>query len=194
MTGIKSTITKLSLAVVAMYGFSYALVPIYDTFCEITGLNGKTNEIAYVANDIKEDNRFVTVKFISNVANSAPLYFEPSVSEMTVQVGKPYNTHYVMKNNSSKQLHTTASPSVTPGKHAEYFKKIECFCFNQQTINAGEVKDLGIQFIIDNELPNDSGDIVLSYTMFDISNNIKETNKLWADHHITYHTKLSGHF
>jgi len=178
MTGIKSTITKLSLAVVAMYGFSYALVPIYDTFCEITGLNGKTNEIAYVANDIKEDNRFVTVKFISNVANSAPLYFEPSVSEMTVQVGKPYNTHYVMKNNSSKQLHTTASPSVTPGKHAEYFKKIECFCFNQQTINAGEVKDLGIQFIIDDELPNDSGDIVLSYTMFDISNNIKETNKL----------------
>ncbi|MBL6700315.1 MAG: cytochrome c oxidase assembly protein [Gammaproteobacteria bacterium] len=178
MTGIKSTITKLSLAVVAMYGFSYALVPIYDTFCEITGLNGKTNEVAYVANDIKEDNRFVTVKFISNVANSAPLYFEPSVSEMTVQVGKPYNTHYVMKNNSSKQLHTTASPSVTPGKHAEYFKKIECFCFNQQTINAGEVKDLGIQFIIDNELPNDSGDIVLSYTMFDISNNIKETNKL----------------
>ena len=178
MTGIKSTITKLSLAVVAMYGFSYALVPIYDTFCEITGLNGKTNEVAYVANDIKEDNRFVTVKFISNVANSAPLYFEPSVSEMTVQVGKPYNTHYVMKNNSSKQLHTTASPSVTPGKHAEYFKKIECFCINQQTINAGEVKDLGIQFIIDNELPNDSGDIVLSYTMFDISNNIKETNKL----------------
>ena len=178
MTGIKSTITKLSLAVVAMYGFSYALVPIYDTFCEITGLNGKTNEVAYVANDIKEDNRFVTVKFISNVANSAPLYFEPSVSEMTVQVGKAYNTHYVMKNNSSKQLHTTASPSVTPGKHAEYFKKIECFCFNQQTINAGEVKDLGIQFIIDNELPNDSGDIVLSYTMFDISNNIKETNKL----------------
>ena len=178
MTGIKSTITKLSLAVVAMYGFSYALVPIYDTFCEITGLNGKTNDVAYVANDIKEDNRFVTVKFISNVANSAPLYFEPSVSEMTVQVGKPYNTHYVMKNNSSKQLHTTASPSVTPGKHAEYFKKIECFCFNQQTINAGEVKDLGIQFIIDNQLPNDSGDIVLSYTMFDISNNIKETNKL----------------
>jgi len=178
MTGIKSTITKLSLAVVAMYGFSYALVPIYDTFCEITGLNGKTNDVAYVANDIKEDNRFVTVKFISNVANSAPLYFEPSVSEMTVQVGKPYNTHYVMKNNSSKQLHTTASSSVTPGKHAEYFKKIECFCFNQQTINAGEVKDLGIQFIIDNELPNDSGDIVLSYTMFDISNNIKETNKL----------------
>lgn len=178
MTGIKSTITKLSLAVVAMYGFSYALVPIYDTFCEITGLNGKTNEVAYVANDIKEDNRFITVKFISNVANSAPLYFEPSVSEMTVQVGKPYNTHYVMKNNSSKQLHTTASPSVTPGKHAEYFKKIECFCFNQQTINAGEVKDLGIQFIIDDEIPNDSGDIVLSYTMFDISNNIKETNKL----------------
>ena len=112
------------------------------------------------------------------MANSAPLDFEPSVTEMTVQVGKPYNTHYVMKNNSSKQLHTTASPSVTPGKHAEYFKKVECFCFEQQTINAGEVKDLGIQFIIDNDLPHASGDIILSYTMFDITDSVKETNRL----------------
>ena len=124
MSGIKSTITKLSLVVVAMYAFSYALVPIYDTFCEITGLNGKTNDVAYTENDINKEDRFVKVKFISNVANSAPLYFEPSVTEMTVQVGKPYNTHYVMKNNSSRQLHTTASPSVTPGKYAEYFKKM----------------------------------------------------------------------
>ena len=103
---------------------------------------------------------------------------KPSVTEMTVQVGKSYNTHYVMKNNSSKQLNTTASPSVTPGKHAEYFKKIECFCFEQQTINAGEVKDLGIQFIIDNDLPHASGDIILSYTMFDITDSVKETNRL----------------
>ena len=103
---------------------------------------------------------------------------KPSVTEMTVQVGKAYNTHYVMKNNSSKQLHTTASPSVTPGKHAEYFKKVECFCFEQQTINAGEIKDLGIQFIIDNDLPHASGDIILSYTMFDITDSVKETNRL----------------
>ena len=178
MSGIKSTITKLSLVVVAMYAFSYALVPIYDTFCEITGLNGKTNDVAYTDNDINKEDRFVKVKFISNVANSAPLYFEPSVTEMTVQVGKPYNTHYVMKNNSSRQLHTTASRSVTPGKYAEYFKKIECFCFNQQTINSGEVKDLGVQFIVDNDLPDNIGDIVLSYTMFDITNNISESNKL----------------
>ena len=178
MTGTKGTILKLSLVVVAMYGFSYALVPIYDKFCEITGLNGKTNEVAYIGNDIQKDNRFVTIKFISNVANSAPLDFEPSVTEMTVQVVKAYNTHYVMKNNSSKQLHTTASPSVTPGKHAEYFKKVECFCFEQQTINAGEVKDLGIQFIIDNDLPHASGDIILSYTMFDITDSVKETNRL----------------
>ena len=124
MKSIKSTITKLSLVVVAMYGFSYALVPIYDTFCEITGLNGKTNEVAYTGNDIQKENRFVKIKFISNVANSAPLYFEPAVTEMTVQVGKPYNTHYVMKNNSSKQLHTTASPSVTPENTRSILKKL----------------------------------------------------------------------
>ena len=66
MTGTKGTIVKLSLVVVAMYGFSYALVPIYDKFCEITGLNGKTNEVAYIGNDIQKDNRFVTIKFIIN--------------------------------------------------------------------------------------------------------------------------------
>ena len=179
MKGTNSTILKLSLVVVAMYGFSYALVPIYDTFCEITGLNGKTNSVAYTGNDIKKDNRFVKVKFISNVANSAPLYFEPVVTEMTVQVGKPYNTHYVMKNNSGRQLHTTASPSVTPGKLADHFKKIECFCFEQQTIKPGERVDLGIQFVIDNDLPNNVGDIVLSYTMFDITEKVvKEMSKL----------------
>ena len=84
MKSIKSTITKLSLVVVAMYGFSYALVPIYDTFCEITGLNGKTNEVAYTGNDIQKENRFVKIKFISNVANSAPLYFEPAVISQKV--------------------------------------------------------------------------------------------------------------
>tara|TARA_B100001057_G_scaffold142902_1_gene142602 strand:+ start:597 stop:1136 length:540 start_codon:yes stop_codon:yes gene_type:complete len=179
MKGTNSTILKLSLVVVAMYGFSYALVPIYDTFCEITGLNGKTNSVAYTGDDIKKDNRFVKVKFISNVANSAPLYFEPVVTEMTVQVGKPYNTHYVMKNNSARQLHTTASPSVTPGKLADHFKKIECFCFEQQTIKPGEKVDLGIQFVIDNDLPNNVGDLVLSYTMFDITNKvIEEMSKL----------------
>lgn len=178
MKGIKSTLVKLSLVVVAMYGFSYALVPIYDTFCEITGLNGKTNTVAYTSEDIKKEDRFVTIKFISNVANAAPLYFEPAVTEMTVQIGKPYNTHYVLKNNSSKKMHTTASPSVAPGKYAEYFKKIECFCFNQQTIDSGETKDLGIQFVIDDELPINTTDIVLSYTMFDISDNIKEISKL----------------
>ena len=78
-----------------------------------------------------------------------------------------------------RDSHTTASPSVTPGKYAEYFKKIECFCFNQQTINSGEIKDLGIQFVVDDDLPTNIGDIVLSYTMFDITNNVVEAdNKL----------------
>ena len=178
MKGVKSTLLNLSIVVIAMFGFSYALVPLYDTFCEITGLNGKTNTQAYTSNDIQKENRFVTIKFISNVANAAPLYFEPAVTEMHVQVGKPYNTHYVLKNNSTKLMQTTASPSVAPGKYAEYFKKIECFCFNQQTINSGETKDLGIQFIIDDDIPMNTTDIVLSYTMFDISDNLKEMSKL----------------
>ena len=152
MNGIKSTLTKLSLVVVAMYAFSYALVPIYDTFCEITGLNGKTNDVAYTDNDINKEDRFIKVKFISNVANSAPLYFEPSVTEMTVQVGKPYNTHYVMKNNSSRQLHTTASPSVTPGKYAEYFNDVYADKISITFDDSKVVTDFEMNFEVSDEM------------------------------------------
>ena len=172
MTGVKSTLIKLSLVVVAMYGFSYALVPIYDKFCEITGLNGKTNQVAYIGNDIQKDNRFVTIKFISNVANSAPLDFEPSVTEMTVQVGKIYNTLYLLTNNSKTLKHAAASPSVVPSEDAEYFKKIECFCFSQQEINGLETKELPIQFIIDDNLPLDTKTLILSYTMFNTTDQL----------------------
>ena len=75
MKSVKSTITKLSLVVVAMYGFSYALVPIYDTFCEITGLNGKTNEVAYTGSDIEKENRFIKIKIMIPIELTTNKYF-----------------------------------------------------------------------------------------------------------------------
>tara|TARA_B110000238_G_C15877313_1_gene331966 strand:+ start:198 stop:656 length:459 start_codon:yes stop_codon:yes gene_type:complete len=148
------------------------LVPLYDIFCEITGLNGKTNQERVLVVNENPSERFVTVKFTSTVANSAPFTFEPIDREMVVQVGKIYNTFYTLTNNTTSVKHATASPSVVPHEDAEYFKKIECFCFSQQQINGLETKELPLQFIIDNELDNDTRTLILSYTMFNTTDQL----------------------
>jgi cytochrome c oxidase assembly protein subunit 11 len=148
------------------------LVPLYDIFCEITGLNGKTNQERVLVVNENPAERFVTVKFTSTVANSAPFTFEPIDREMIVQVGKINNTFYTLTNNTKSVKHATASPSVVPHEDAEYFKKIECFCFSQQQINGLETKELPLQFIIDNELPSDTRTLILSYTMFNTTDQV----------------------
>jgi len=172
MSSFKKTYLSLTLFTIFMFSFSYMLVPLYDIFCEITGLNGKTNQERVLVVNENPAERFVTVKFTSTVANSAPFTFEPIDREMVVQVGKIYNTFYTLTNNTTSVKHATASPSVVPHEDAEYFKKIECFCFSQQQINGLETKELPLQFIIDNELDNDTRTLILSYTMFNTTDQV----------------------
>ena len=172
MSSFKKTYLSLTFFTIFMFSFSYMLVPLYDIFCEITGLNGKTNQERVLVVNEKPSERFVTVKFTSTVANSAPFTFEPIDREMVVQVGKIYNTFYTLTNNTTSVKHATASPSVVPHEDAEYFKKIECFCFSQQQINGLETKELPLQFIIDNELANDTRTLILSYTMFNTTDQV----------------------
>ncbi len=159
----------LTAFTVFMFGFSYMLVPIYEVFCEITGLNGKTGSINSASVIEKPVERFVRVQFTSNVINSAPFKFSPGKKEMVVQPGKIYTTFYTLTNKSNETLLATANPSITPGKYAEYFKKIECFCFTHQQINGNETKELAVQFIVDKKLPSEATSLVLAYTMFDIT-------------------------
>ncbi|MBJ41156.1 MAG: cytochrome c oxidase assembly protein [Gammaproteobacteria bacterium] len=159
----------LTAFTIFMFGFSYMLVPIYEVFCEITGLNGKTGSINSTLVIEKPVERFVRVQFTSNVINSAPFKFSPGKKEMVIQPGKIYTTFYTLTNQSNQPLLATANPSITPGKYAEYFKKIECFCFTHQQINANETKELAVQFIVDKKLPSEATSLVLAYTMFDIT-------------------------
>ena len=172
MSSFKKTYLSLTFFTIFMFSFSYMLVPLYDIFCEITGLNGKTNQERVLVVNENPSERFVTVKFTSTVANSAPFTFEPIDREMVVQVGKIYNTFYTLTNNTTSVKHATASPSVVPHEDAEYFKKIECFCFSQQQINGLETKELPLQFIIDDELDNDTRTLILSYTMFNTTDQV----------------------
>ena len=172
MKKIKNTFFISAIVVAFMFSFSYMLVPLYDIFCEITGLNGKTNNERIVNIQEAESDRYVNVKFTSTVAGSEPFVFAPNERQMRVKVGKIYTTHYNLTNKSTSIKNVTASPSVVPGKDAEYFKKIECFCFTQQTIDGKYSMELPLQFIVDQELPEDTKTLILSYTMFNTTDQL----------------------
>lgn len=167
---INKTVKKLMLIVFAMFGFGFALVPLYDVFCDITGLNGKTSNVAAQLNENGVDeSRLITVQFISHLSKGIPWQFEPMVKEIQVHPGEMKLVKFYAKNESINDIVGQAVPSVSPGKAAIYFQKIECFCFNQQPLKAHEDVEMALQFYVDTELPEEVSTITLSYTLYDIT-------------------------
>lgn len=158
---------RLLLAAAAMFGFGFAMVPLYDVFCDITGLNGKTAGQAAVVTDTTVDRqRTVTVQFVANVNAGSPWSFAPRVATLEVHPGEFYQTSFHARNLSGRPLVGQAIPSVAPGPAARHFQKIECFCFNRQAFEAGEGKDMPLVFRVDPQLDPDVRTITLSYTFF----------------------------
>ena len=159
---------RLLFAVVGMFGFGFAMVPLYNVLCDITGLNGKTGGRVAVAEVLEPDlTRTVTVEFIANVNQSMPWDFTPVVARMEVHPGKMYRTNFHARNRTDRTMIGQAIPSVTPGLAAQHFKKTECFCFTEQQFSAGEGRDMPLLFMVDRELPEDIKVVTLSYTFFD---------------------------
>lgn len=164
------TTKKLLLVVVAMFGFGFALVPLYDVFCDITGLNGKTATTAASVNEAGiDESRLVTVQFLSRTAKGIPWQFAPMVNEVKVHPGEMKLVKFYAKNESVNDIIGQAVPSVSPGRAAIYFQKIECFCFNQQPLKASEDIEMALQFYVDPELPEDVSTLTLSYTLYDVT-------------------------
>jgi cytochrome c oxidase assembly protein subunit 11 len=163
---------RVAIVAVAMFGFGYVLVPLYDVFCEITGLNGKTGRIdeAEITARYEPDlSRTVTVQFVANNNLGMPWEFGPVVASMQVHPGKLYKTSFTARNPTGRNMVGQAVPSVAPGKASRYFNKTECFCFNQQPLAAGETKDMPLRFIVDPNMPRDISTLTLAYTVFDVS-------------------------
>jgi cytochrome c oxidase assembly protein subunit 11 len=159
---------RLLFVAVAMFGFGFAMVPLYDVLCDITGLNGKTGGRVEIAEVLEPDlNRTVTVEFIASVNQTMPWDFTPLVSRMEVHPGKMYRTSFHAKNRTDRTMVGQAIPSVTPGLAARHFNKTECFCFTEQQFSAGEGRDMPLLFMVDRELPEDIKVVTLSYTFFD---------------------------
>lgn len=156
---------------VGMIGLSYAAVPLYNIFCRVTGFGG-TTQVAYAAPTQILD-RHMTIRFDANVAHKMEWDFKPVQNTMDVRVGETAIAFYRATNHSDKPITGTASFNVSPSKAGSYFSKIECFCFTEQTLAAGESVEMPVTFFVDPDIADDKNldnveTITLSYTFFKV--------------------------
>ena len=155
--------------VVGMLGVSYAAVPLYRIFCQVTGFGGTTQRAERAPGEVL--NRKITVRFDSNVAPDLPWKFKPVQRTVEIKIGETVLVYYKATNNSDKPVIGTASFNVTPEAAGRYFSKIECFCFTEQLLASGQEVEMPVQFFIDPEIVRDASardikEITLSYTFF----------------------------
>ncbi len=161
-------VKRLGIAAVLMFGFGFAMVPLYDVFCDITGINGKTGRLdteAALSQEVDEE-RLVTVEFLASVNSELPWEFRPMIRKIKVHPGAVTEVNYFARNKTDRQVTGQAIPSLAPGLAAKYFNKTECFCFTRQTLQPRESKEMPLRFIVDPELPEEIRTVSLSYTFF----------------------------
>jgi len=154
----------------AMFAFGFALVPLYDVFCTVTGFGGKTASAATVVAEQPDQSRTIRVEFLASVPRGVPFTLEPEVSHLEVHPGQLYEAHYRARNLSSSPQTAQAVPSVAPGAAARYFNKAQCFCFTSQQFAPHEELQLTVSFMVAAELPAHVDTLSLSYTYFLASN------------------------
>ena len=175
----KRTLAMLLVGVVlVMFGFGYGLVPLYEVMCRITGQNNLGNADK-VQNTQVDLTRSVTVEFDAN-AHNIPWQFRPTQASIKVHPGEMVQTVFEVHNNKDFAVSGQAIPSYGPSFVAQYFKKLECFCFTRQTLAAGESRRMPVVFLVDPALPKEVNTITLSYTFFEVEGNrsvVKSTVK-----------------
>ena len=166
----KLLVGKLLIVVVAMFGFGYALVPLYNVYCKITGTNGRTANISAEQAKTLTVNlaREVTVEFDANVNGDLPWSFSARTNKVQVHPGKVTDALFVVENKSDHAIVGQAIPSVAPAQAALFFSKTECFCFTQQTLAPHERKEMLVRFVVDSKLPEKISTLTLSYTFFPV--------------------------
>ena len=165
---------KLAVVTVGMFGFGYALVPIYKAICEATGINilaiGEQvlsgNRAKAPANSQVDLTRTITVEFDAN--SRGPWDFKPAQRSVQVHPGELTTVMYEFQNIQNRRMSAQAIPSYAPMQAQAHFNKLECFCFNQYTLEPGERKSWPVAFVIDPKLSKDVTTITLSYTFFEV--------------------------
>jgi cytochrome c oxidase assembly protein subunit 11 len=176
---IRKTTVKLLVAVALMFAFAvFVMPPLYDVFCEIAGIGGKTQgQYQQSEEQIVDSERVVRVQFVATNNGAMPWKFTPLEYQVKVHPGESTAVKFYARNPTRRDMVAQAIPNVAPANAAPYFHKTECFCFNQQPLKAGEETNMGLVFIVDPELPASVHTITLSYTLFDITNREDEDNQ-----------------
>jgi cytochrome c oxidase assembly protein subunit 11 len=160
-------VTKLIGLALGMFAFGFLLVPLYDVFCDITGIGGKFElEASVVETRQSDDNRTITVEFVTALNEYAPWEFRPATASMEVRPGEMYDTTFFARNLTDRNIVGQAVPSIAPGQAVKYFQKTECFCFTSQEFDPREGRDMPLQFVVDPDLPEHIDRLTLSYTFF----------------------------
>jgi cytochrome c oxidase assembly protein subunit 11 len=163
----RSLVGQLLIMTIGMFGFGFLLVPLYDVFCDITGFGGRTNTEAAIVEEAPDLTRKIRIEFVTTVNSYAQFEFAADADSMTVNPGKMYYATFTAKNLAGTDKVAQAVPSVAPAAAAEYFTKIECFCFTSQEFMADEERAMPLQFIVNPDLPDYVDTITLQYTFFD---------------------------
>ncbi len=166
----RSTLGKLVVIAVMMFGFGYALVPVYRQMCEALGLNvltPKDGTVEQPANTQVDTTRTITVELDGNA--QGPWRFRPTTRSIQVHPGELATVTYEVVNTQARAVKAQAIPSYAPQSATPHFKKVECFCFREQMMKPNEARQMPVVFFIDPKLPKEVKTITLSYTFFEVS-------------------------
>lgn len=168
----KTMMKKLLIFTLVMFGFGFALVPFYEKFCEVTGINNILQPDVRVEEAKVDTNRWVTIEFDANT-RGLPWQFKPLQFDVRVHPGETVDAMYEIRNNTNREINGQAIPSYSPRLLEKHLKKFECFCFTKQTLKPNEVRQMPVQFVIEPSLPADIKTVTISYTFFELPTGAK---------------------
>ena len=176
----RRTLLLLSGLAVGMFGFGFAMVPLYGLLCQVTGVQSVEQRSAIgtggidrgtgaAANSSIDEDRWITVKFDATVHPELPWSLVPMERKVRVHPGESRRVMFIAENRSGREITGQALPSIAPWQATDFFNKLECFCFTQQTLAGGEVKEMPLQFTVSKDLPEDIASLTLSYNVMRVS-------------------------
>ena len=164
----RQLLTRLLIFTLGAFGFGYALVPLYDVLCDVTGFGNEKRLAQKSIFAAKPDRqRTITLEFLAELPSNGNWEFRPVLHEMKIHPGEPYTADFIAKNLMGRDTVAQAIPAMAPTRVAPYFHKTECFCFTPQAFKTGEERALPVRFVVDPAIPADVDRITLAYTFYD---------------------------
>jgi cytochrome c oxidase assembly protein subunit 11 len=176
-TANRTLTLKLLGFALGSFAFGFALVPLYDVLCDLTGFgNQKALAEQRLTVEAPDDTRTITVDFIADLPSVGSWEFRPAVGSMKIHPGRLYQTEFLARNLTGHETVAHAVPNIAPGQAAGYFRKTECFCFTPQKFAVNESRPMPVRFVVDPAIPRSVDRITLSYTFYDESTRVGSLN------------------